>query len=104
MAKGKIVNTTPTGKHSLMRTRGRVLVSVPAGGSTKDPGTPGPGIKGRVSARGAGSIFCESEIRQLIDAGEDAKAVALYDRHHRIQGAAPITRLRMWRAQIKAAA
>lgn len=98
-AKGKIVNTTLQGRHSLMRTRGKYLVKVPAGGATKDPGTPGPGIKGRAVARGAGSINCESEINQLIDARDTAAAVKLYAAHHRIRGVPKLTRLARWYQQ-----
>lgn len=100
MAKGKIVNTTLQGKHSLERTRFTYLVKVPAGGKTKDPGYIGrtwAWKKGRRPATGAGSINCEDEIRSLIDNGRAEKAAALYDAHHRIRGAAPIRRMHLWR-------
>lgn len=100
MAKGRIVNTTPTGKHSLRRTRFTVIKAMPATGRTKDPGWVGrtwAWQKGRAVARGAGSINCESEILQLIDACKPDEAVALYDKHHSIRGATPIKRLAAWR-------
>jgi hypothetical protein len=100
MAKGRIVNTTPTGKHSLQRTRHWVIKPMPATFRVKDPGYVGrtwAWQKGRAVAHGAGSINCESEIRQLLDAGQVEKAVAMYDRHHSIRGVPPIRKLALWR-------
>lgn len=55
------------------------------------------GVKGREVARGAGSINCESEIRQLLDSGRAKEAAAMYDRHHSIRGCPPIKKLALWR-------
>lgn len=99
-AKGRIVNTTPKGKHSLERTRIWWIKQMPASYSTKDPGYMGKARgwqKGREVSRGAGSINCESEIRQLLDAGRTDEAVAMYDRHHSIRGCPPIKKLALWR-------
>lgn len=99
-AKGRIVNTTPKGKHSLERTRFWVIKEMPATARTKDPGYSAKFFgwkKGRLVARGAGSINCESEIRQLLDAGKVEDAVAMYDQHHSIRGVPPIKTLALWR-------
>lgn len=106
-AKGRIVNTTPKGKHSLERTRFWMIREMPASFHTKDPGYMGKARgwqKGREVSRGAGSINCESEINQLINAGRTKDAAAMFDRHHSIRGVPPIPRLATWRRQLGAAA
>lgn len=51
---------------------------------------------GRIVSRGAGSINAEADMQQLIQADRPDEAAALFDLHHRIQGATPMRWGRAW--------